>query len=386
MIAYTNYLTDARVRREAETLASLPGYEISFLVLKKGFVPETYKISGVEIIELNIGKYQGKSQFKYLLSYFFFIFLSFIACNKLFLIRKTKIVHIHNMPDILIFAAVLPRLFGEKIILDIHDSMPETYSTKFSKKTGRFLFKLMCWEEALCCRIANKVICVNHVQRQALINRGIDANKIVISMNVPDPKRFSPIKNMPAVRNTHGAFNLVYHGTITKRLGIDLAIIAVSKLIVKIPEIKFQIYGNGDDIDEFIKLSHSLGINEYIHFNKKMIPVEDLIEKLRNMNVGIISNRKNVATELMLPVKMLEYIMLGIPVIAPRLKTIEYYFNNEMVSYFEPENVDSLTSAVLELYQNELKRKNQIQMARKFLDRYGWENHQMDLIKLYNEL
>jgi glycosyltransferase involved in cell wall biosynthesis len=80
------------------------------------------------------------------------------------------------------------------------------------------------------------------------------------------------------------------------------------------------------------------------------------------------------------------YISLGIPIVAPRLKAIEYYFTDEMVSFFEPENVDSLAHAISHLLNNEIKRNYQAGKAKTFLDRYGWEKHRMDLINLYKEI
>lgn len=385
MLAYTHYSIDARIRREAETLASQPEYEVSILVPKERSSSRTYQLDGVNVIEANISKYQGKSNIKYLLSYLQFMLLSFLTCSKLLFLKQLDIVHVHNMPDFLIFAAIIPRLFRKSVILDIHDTMPETYYSKFSNQSS-LIYRVLCWEEAICCKFANKIICVNHPQRDELVKRGIPSQKITISMNVPDHKKFKLKEKKKGEIKSADTFNLVYHGTQAKRLGVDIAIKAVAKLIDKIPNIQFHVIGTGDDLEDFIKESHDLGVNDHIHFSKENIPLDDLIEILREMDLGVIANRKNIATEFMLPVKMLEYVSLNIPVVASRLKTIEYYFTNEMVSYFEPENVDSLALKILEAYKDAPKRKTQAQMARKFLERYGWEKRQMDLINLFDKL
>jgi glycosyltransferase involved in cell wall biosynthesis len=104
------------------------------------------------------------------------------------------------------------------------------------------------------------------------------------------------------------------------------------------------------------------------------------------MDLGVVSNRKNVATELMLPVKMLEYVAMNIPVVAPRLKTIQHYFNDKMVGFFEPDNVDSLASVIFELYNDRSKRKEQAQEAKSFTEKYSWTKYQNNLTGLYNEL
>ncbi len=384
MIAYTTYSGDPRIRREAETLASFNGNSVYIVVPKEGLSRKKYRMDGVNVIEANVRQYQGKSKLKYIISYLRFMILSFISCSWCLFGGKIDIVHVHNMPNFLVYVAILPRLFGKKLILDIHDSVPETYAGKFENRSGK-LFKLLCLEEKISCRFVNKIICVNHVQRDVLTNRGILSSKIEVSLNVPDHKRFILKENSKDTKIALGNFKLVYHGTITKRLGVDLAIQAVAKLMCKIQGLEFHIYGIGDDVVEFKELSKNLKVDHAVFINRG-VPIESIVSILDGMDLGIIANRKNIATELMLPVKMLEYIALNIPVIAPRLKTIQYYFTDEMVNFFEPGNIDDMARAILELYNDESKRVKQVQMARKFIEKYGWEHHQMDLVNFYNKL
>ena len=96
---------------------------------------------------------------------------------------------------------------------------------------------------------------------------------------------------------------MAYHGTITKRLGVDLAIKAVALLSKEIPNLEFHIWGGGDYLNECIRISANLGIKEKIRFNGTH-SIEDLVKKLNEMDIGIIPNRKSMGTELMLPVKL----------------------------------------------------------------------------------
>ena len=384
MLAYTLYSIDARIMREAETLVS-HGYQVKILVPREPGTPQEYVSGGVEVSGLNIHKYQGNSNARYLASYLMFTFMASMKINWLFLKRKIDIIHVHNMPNFLVCAALLPRLFGVKLILDIHDTMPETYATKF-RDHKKILARILCWEEALCCKLSSRLICVNHPQKDVLVERGIPADKIEILMNVPDHRRFKPSLKDESDGGSPGSFNLVYHGTQARRLGVDFTIRAVAKLKDQIPGLEFHNIGGGDELENLMRLSKELGTEDRIFFSRENIHIDALPEILGRMDVGIIANRKNQATALMLPVKMLEYIAMDIPVIVPRLRTIQYYFDDGMVSYFEPENVDSLAEAILNLYENPLKREAQAREARKFIDRYGWENHQLDLVNLYRNL
>jgi len=384
MVVYTNYSLDARVKREAETLANESKFDVVVLIPKENLVAQTKMIDGIFVREMNIKKYKGQKRFEYIKSYIKFFWYSLIACTKLFVQKKVDIVHVHNMPNFLVFAAIIPRFFGIKIILDIHDTMPETFLSKF-KNDKRIFYKALCLEEKICCAFVNRIICVNHVQAEELIKRGIPSEKIFISMNVPDHKRFPSHKIIDSNRADHNGFRMVYHGTIARRLGIDLSIHAVSRLVNEIPEIEFNIWGPGEFLNECIETSRKLGIAEKIKFNG-IVPFDDIKESLKGMDIGVIANRRDAATELMLPVKMLEYIALGIPVVAPRTRCIKYYFSEDMVSFFDPEDVASLADAILKIYKDKSLRIRQAEKAKIFLEKYGWEKHHKDLIKFYEQL
>lgn len=380
MIAYTKYSIDGRVRLEAESLVNW-GHKVIFLVVKEAAKARTYSLHGVTVKELGVQIYGGKGQLRYLLSYVTFLVLAFVACTRLFIQSRIDVVHVHNMPDVLVFAALIPRLFGCKLILDVHDTVPETYVAKFGIKS-RLIFNLLRLEEWICFCLAHKLICVNHVQRDAVIQRGVPAEKMITVVTMP---KF--IFRKPA-RNNHRqaqAFRMVNHGTISKRLGIDLIVQATAKLVHEIPGFELHLYGEGDDLGNVLFLIKTLGLSKHVHFHG-VVPWETLPKELETMDVGIVANRVNVATELMLPAKLIDYVILEIPAIVPKLKAIEYYFSPDMVSFFEPENVDSMVAATVNLYRDKARRERQPQSAKSFLNKYRWDNHRSGLKDLYNDL
>jgi glycosyltransferase involved in cell wall biosynthesis len=381
MIAYTNYAIDARVRREAETLAS-HGFRVSCLTNRNHGTGTRYVLNGVEVRELGVPKYRGKSTAAYLASYLRFLAAATVACLGRLLRGELDVVHVHNLPDFLVFAALLPRLAGKKVVLDIHDSVPETFATKFSGSAR--LHKLLCLEERMSAAVAHKVICVNHPQRDVLVGRGIPFSKTFVSMNVPDPKIFGSPSRPPHSPNGH--FNLVYHGTMAERLGVDLVIRAVSQLRERIPCLRLHLWGGGDDLAAFERLVSELGVGDRVSFKPKGFPLEELPGHLSAMDLGVVGNRSNTATDLMLPVKLLEYVSLRIPAVVPRLRTIDHYFSDDMVSYFDAEDVSSLADAIHRMYCQPTVRRRQADSAETFLDRYGWDRQGSELVAMYNAL
>jgi glycosyltransferase involved in cell wall biosynthesis len=385
MIAYTIYSSDARVRREAETVASLPGHAVTVLSLREEENPRISSKEGVEIRELNLGKYRGDSNLRYILSYVRFTFIAFLECTRLLARKNLDVVHVHNMPNFLVFAGLIPLLFGKPIILDIHDTMVETYAAKFVDRHSKLIEWVLRLEEAICCRMAFRVVCVNDMQKAALVRRNIPEGKIVVAMNVPDPKVFGCNGSSQTRPNEDGKFRMIYHGTVTKRIGIDQTIHVVSKLDGMIPGLDFHIVGDGDHLEECRKLSKRLGVENKVHFRGKFT-LEGLIPILLGMDAGIVPNGRNSATELMLPVKMLECIALGIPVVAPRLMTITHYFTEDMVFFFDPDDVESMKEAILEASASKETRLKKAQAALRFLELHGWGTHKRDFIEMYRDL
>jgi glycosyltransferase involved in cell wall biosynthesis len=383
MIAYTNYATDARVRREAETLAS-HGFRVRCLALKTGTRPSNTVLNGVEVLELGVRKYRGKSALAYIGSYVRFTLAASVACLRLLARRQLDVLHVHNIPDFLVLAGVLPRLAGTKVILDVHDSVPETFATKFSG--GSAVWNALCLEERLSALVAHKVICVNHPQRDTLVARGIPLSKTLVSMNIADPSIFTPSSASARSQPSPGRFNLVYHGTMAERLGVDLIIRATAQLRERVPNLRLHLWGQGDDLPRFQQLAEELGVEDAVCFKPEGYPLQELPSRLSSMDLGVVGNRRSAACDLMLPVKLLEYVSLGIPAVAPRLKTIGHYFSDDMVTFYEPEDVQSLADAIQRLYGEPATRRMQAGRASGFLGDYGWDRQGPELVNFYQTL
>lgn len=382
MVAYTDYRFDARVQREAETLAAA-GFRVVCVTPDDPEESKRQTRGGVEVRVLPVRKYQGKSPVRYMLSYSRFVLAAGWACIRMLARERLDAVHIHNLPDFLVLSALVPRLLGRKVVLDVHDSVPETFVTKFPG-SSRWWFKLLCSEERLSAALAHRVICVNHPQRELLVRRRIPAAKTFVSMNVPDHRIFTDGKTK---RGPAGSgFRIVYHGTMARRLGVDFIIRAAKRAQAQIPGLEVHLWGPGDDYESFARLARELGLNGVVDFRPAGFPLPELPGRLIPMDVGVVANRRNAATELMLPVKLMEYVALGIPVVAPRLKTIEHYFTPEMVSFFEPEDIEELAARMIELYRSPDQGLRQATAARRFLDEFGWERQGPELVGFYRDL
>jgi glycosyltransferase involved in cell wall biosynthesis len=378
MIAYTTYMHDGRVKRHAEALAER-GDHVDVICLATEEKPVA---NGVNVIGLPMPRYRGASKSAYLRSYMRFFSMAAQRAAKMSLNQRYDVVIVCTMPDAVIVCAILPKFLGSKVVLDVHDTMPELYRDKFGGARGAAGAKLLMLEERLSSWWADRVLAVHDLHRDRLQQAGVPANKIHVVMNSPDTRIFDLHKNGDSPPNQ---FTLICHGTVTQRLGLDIAIYAIASLREEIPELRLKVIGEGDRLAQSRELVDRLGLAGRVSF-MDLVPVEKLPALLVKADVGIVPYRPSSATHLMLPVKLLDYATLGIPVIAARLRTVEYYFGDGAVELFEPGNVADLARAIRLLYHNPELQLRLVERARQALDALNWQNQRNEYYRAIDSL
>jgi glycosyltransferase involved in cell wall biosynthesis len=373
MVAYSDYFTDARIKRYVRSLLAR-GQEVDVFTLGRPSESQP----GLHVHYLG-SKVYSHGALPALVGQLRFLMLAFLRIGVLAIGRRYGVVHVHNMPNFLVFAALVPRLLGARVILDVHDTLPEAYATKFNLPLNHPLIRLARLEERLSAAFAHHVITTHELHREALIEHGIAGDRISIVMNLADPTLFFP---RPRARET--GLTLIYHGTIAHRLGPDLILRAVHAARTSCPNLRLILIGAGEYMPAARELSTALELDDIVAI-RSGIPVEELPALLATADVGIVGNRRQTEARRnwMLPVKMLEYAAMEIPTIAPRLRVITRYFDNQNAVLYEPDDVDAMARCIRELYEHP-DRIEQLRLAlREFNSRYSWqemENRYLDLI------
>jgi glycosyltransferase involved in cell wall biosynthesis len=233
------------------------------------------------------------------------------------------------------------------------------------------MVKILIAEQRISAWFANHVLCADHAQKEYLqLQCRIPERKLLVVLNLPNEQTF----RTAARPRTDSMFRLVYHGTIARRLGIDILLRAVARAAPDAP-VHLSIFGAGDFLDEALEVADELKLAGKVYFNKSFFPVEKIAEMVGGMDVGVIGNRRTLACDqFMLPVKLLEYVYLGLPVVAPRLQIIQRYFDESMIKYYEPEDDRDMARCIVELYRSPEERKQLVRNARTFYDRHNWRS------------
>ena len=378
MIAYANYFTDARIKNYVEALLK-EGYEIDVFALGSN---DSAAQPGLRVFSV-MEKYWGKSALRYAISQLWFTWRTALLVSWYFLKKHYCLVHVHNIPNFLVFSAIIPKLNGAKIILDVHDTMPESYATKFDLPLNHFLINMLRWEERLSAWFSDQVLTTNKLHKEVLCSHGVSKNKIDVILNVGNKRVFCPTRD----RKPHNELMLVYHGTITERLGIDTILKAVALASKECHSVRFLLIGEGDFLNAAKSLINNLELMDIVQITG-FVPVEELPTYLSMADVGIVGNRGYTETKhnYMLPVKMLEYTAMEIPTIAPRLRVICHYFDENCAIFYTPDDVNDMAQRIIEVCKHREIIANIREGLKVFNKRYNWSSMEKKYLNIIGRL
>ena len=380
LLAYTFYESDFRVLRYAEALAKR-GDQVDAIVLRSPTRGSHEEINGVHVYRVQRRLRNEKGKFSYLFRIIKFFFKSGMFLSWLHMKHPYDLVHVHSVPDFLVFAAIFPKLFGAKIILDIHDILPEFYASKFSRGHKGLLFKLLVLVERVSSGFADHVIIANHIWEKKLIARSVKPAKLTTLINYPDTSIFFPNKGT----RKDNEFKMLYPGSVSWHQGLDIAVQALALVKEKAPHASLHIYGNGTHWSYIEKLISQLGLGDRV-FLKSGMPLRNLAEVVAQADLGIIPKRNDPFGSEAFSTKSLEFMASGVPIIIAKTKIDQYYFNDSVVKFFEPESIEDLADAMLTMIRDKSLRERLAKNGLEFVKKNTWGEKKEEYLKLVNSL
>jgi glycosyltransferase involved in cell wall biosynthesis len=386
MVVHAYYpLAETRVQREAEALVAA-GFDVDVICLRDEGDSSRDRWGGVEIHRLwaRVDKRGLAAQFR---SYLRFFLLASCRLTRLHLRRRYRTVQVHNLPDFLVFCAFVPKLQGVPVILDLHDLMPEFFAGRFGQDRP-MVARMVRWQERLACRFADQVITVSDHWRQELVDRGVPTERCSVVMNLADERIFHPPARPARCRAgaKEAGFGLLYHGTVTHRYGLDLAVLAVARVQGEIPGIRLTILGEGDQMPRLRELVLELGLGAHVDLQDRLLPAEALPGVIAAADLGIVPYRNDVFTDGLVPTKLLEYAAMGLPCVAARTTAIEATFGDSVAAYFTPGDVEGLARCIHQLWKDPAARDRLAVGSRRFNRRHNWAQAGGDYAALVADL
>jgi glycosyltransferase involved in cell wall biosynthesis len=380
MVAYTFYEADNRVRRYAETLAKR-GDQVDVIALRQKGQSATEVINGVRLFRIQRRSLTEKNKFAYLAKLVLFFLRSTVFLTREQIKKRYDLIHVHSVPDFEVFAAAYPKWTGSKIILDIHDIVPEFYASKFKASHDSVTFKLLVAIERFSTGFSDHVIAANHIWEKRLQERSVPAAKCTTFLNFPDIHNFE----RQGKTRTDDRFILLYPGTLNYHQGLDIAIRAFGHIKDQVPQADFHIHGDGEQLEFLKSLVIELGLQDRVLL-KPFLPFYEIRTVIENADLGIVPKRGESFGNEAFSTKILEFMALSIPVIVPETAVDRFYFNDSVAKFFTANDENSLAAAMLLMISSPALRAQLVHNADEFIRKYTWDENKGGYLDLVDSL
>lgn len=333
---------EPRVAREAHA-ARRAGFTVDVVCMREEGEVGKEVVDGVTVHRLPLTHRRGGGGPALAAEYLGFTLAAAAQVGRLHWKHRYSVVQIHNPPDFLVLASLLPRLLGARTVLDVHDLAPEMFSMRFGDRrfAGTADWVLRAVERAAI-GLAHEVLTVHEPYARELVRRGAPRERVTVVMNSFDEDLLPP----PAVDPADPRDRVVYHGTVTPPYGVATLVEAFALVHEARPETQLAIYGAGDALRDACDRAEALGIGDALDAPGVYLPHADVLRAVQGAAVGVIPNLETPISRFALSTKLFEYVALGIPVVCSNLPTLREHFDDHEVLFVEPGDVEGLAAAI----------------------------------------
>jgi glycosyltransferase involved in cell wall biosynthesis len=375
---------DTRVRREVGALAEA-GHDVDVVCVRRPGQQLHERSGRVTVHRLPLPTRRAEGRVGYVLRYALFALAAALYVTALWPRRRWAVVQVNSMPDALVFAAAVPRLLGARVVLDLHECMPEFFSVKFGVGMEHPVVRLLIAAEQASIRFAHRAITCTEQMRDAFVGRGAAPGKLVVVLNSSDEGIFDPGRHPPASRRD-GSFTLICHGAIEHSYGHDTLVRAAALLRDEIPGLRVEIYGDGTYRDELAALADGLGLNGALWMSDGWAPIEQLVAAIAAADAGIVAMRRDRFRDLTHCNKMFDFVAMRRPAIVSRTRAVEAYFGEDAFALFESGDERDLARAIRALHADPALRARLVARASEASAPYRWERQRDIYTRVIEEL
>lgn len=303
-----SYPLDARVCNEAESL-SAAGLEVEVLAPRESGQAVREVINGVHVRRVPLWDGGGTllgTAIEYLSACF-----TFGAPVLLRLARsRSGTLHVHNPPDLFFPLLLLARLRGWTTVFDHHDDAAGMLRDKLGRRTS--IEALLSWMRNRSASASDLTITTNDTQR-ALIEGA--ARDVVIVRNDP-PVWFRDYHPSPP----NGRARLAFLGEIGEQDRVVLAVEILASLVAeRRVDAELLVIGDGPQRTAVEERAQTLGVGDRVHVTG-WVAYQEVPILLSSAHVGLDTAPLTPVNHGSTMVKILEYLAVGLPVVASALR------------------------------------------------------------------
>jgi glycosyltransferase involved in cell wall biosynthesis len=376
---------DRRVWLECRALTEA-GYEVSVVCPKGPGDPDRQVIDGVEIY-----KYRpypgGAGKVGFLLEYVYSFLATAWLVSKVWHRKRFDALQACNPPDIFWPLGLVFGILGRsRFVFDHHDLCPELYESRFPDGSRVPYWGLRALERCTFAT-ARHVVSTNESYREKALGRGRKRPEdVTVVRTGPDADRLRARDAEPTLRRGR-KFLAAYIGVMGPQDGVDLILRAADEIVNTLgrTDIAFTLIGSGDCYEDLIELRDQLGLGGDVEFTGRA-PDELVARILSTADIGLSPDPKNPLNDVSTMNKTMEYMAFGLPTVAFDLRETRVSAEGAAV-YATPNEVDDYARKIVELIDDESRRKEMSVLARaRIEDELAWKHQRDAYVGVYDDL
>ncbi len=366
------YPGDARVRLEAESLVE-SGLSVEVLAPRQSDRPKREVIRGVHVTRFARIDGQGKllgTAIEYLAAC-----CTITAAVVPRLARKRRgTLHVHNPPDLFFPLFGIARRRGWSSVFDHHDDAAGMLRDKLGRATPAE--SILAWTRRRSARAADLTITTNDTQRELV---EADARRVVVVRNCP-PAWFADHRSTAP----HGRARLVFLGEIGAQDRVERTVEILARLVAGGVDVELLVVGDGPRRRAVEERAEQLDVADRVTITG-WVPYEQVPALLASAHVGLDTAPATDVNNGSTMVKIREYLVVGLPVVATALRETRVTGGGALVTV-EEDSAEAFLAPLIELLSSPDVWRASADRARARGMELLWPTQAEKLLAAYREL
>jgi glycosyltransferase involved in cell wall biosynthesis len=379
IVRQTRYY-ELQLQREAEALRDA-GFDVELIHMRQDDSAKREVVNGIAVSTLP-GSMGRSSKLRYLFDYARFFALVAGTLTARHVRRPYAVIQVNTMPDFLVFATVLPKLFGTRVVAYMHEPSPELAESLFGPG---LVSRTLARVEQLVLRFADHSIAVTDQLKERYVERGARPEEITVVLNGADPESLLGNWTAPETEPAKDTFMVVCHGSIEERYGQDTIVEAARILKPELPGLRVVIVGRGKATDALVAQIAQADVGDVVSF-EGWVSDDRLRELLHSADAGIVAQKATPYSHLVSTNKMVDYWIFGLPVIASRLRAVSELCDESTLEFYEPGDPQDLARAIRHLHDDPERREELARNGRLANEKLGWSVQREKYLGVFDEL
>ena len=214
-------------------------------------------------------------------------------------------------------------------------------------------------------RTGTKILVSNNDTKKIIIDEyNVSAKNIAIIPNGVDLSMFKTnVKKNPK--------KIIFAGAMYYHRGLDVLLESIPLVVKEIPDVKFVLLGSGNEMDKLKEIVSKNKLDDSVEF-KGWIKREDIPKNISDASIGIGPLRLTEVTSRALPIKVLEYMAVSLPVIAQKGTLPKDVLQNEKNGFFIENHIE-LAEKIILLLNEPKKVENMGTYSLKLVQKFSWD-------------